>query len=63
MIYFYQGIEGAQFRWELCEPCDTRGFEYLYLLKEDYEKLPPGAVEAMGRVFATGATLDELTSG
>lgn len=25
---------------------NATGFEYLYLLKADYEKLPPGSVEA-----------------
>ncbi|CAJ1393583.1 unnamed protein product, partial [Effrenium voratum] len=29
-----------------------KGFEYLYLLKEDYEKLPPGAVEVHQRQVA-----------
>ena len=28
----------------------TPGFEYLYLTKADYEKLPPGTVEAPFRI-------------
>ena len=34
-----------QVKW--LDPADcNKGFEYLYLLKQDYEKLPPGTVEA-----------------
>ena len=37
------------FPWESSrlDPADcNKGFEYLYLLKQDYEKLPAGTVEA-----------------
>ena len=34
----------------------NKGFEYLYLLKADYEKLPAGSVEALDT--ANSSTLD-----
>jgi hypothetical protein len=54
MIFKYWSSWDASRHVDLCP--SWWGFEYLYLLKADYEKLPPGSVEVRhrGQSFASG---------